>query len=87
MFPEKVLAMKTFEGFIKNSIEKHGFDYVKGTSEYIIMKNPKSYKSYLSKALDENWADEYIAGKKIKENKKNTYVEKQEIEEAKIIQK
>lgn len=87
LFPERVLSMKTFEGFIKNSIEKYGFDYVKGTSEYTVMKNPKSYKSYLSKALDENWADEYLTNKKTKENKKITYIEKEEIEEAKIIQK
>lgn len=88
LFPERVLQMKTFEGFIKTSIDKYGFDYVKGTSEYTIMKNPKSYKSYLSKALDENWADEYITSKKNKENKKIVEVEKkEEIEEAKIIQK
>ena len=43
MFPEKVLEMKTFENFIKNSIEKHGFDYVKGTAEYTIIKKPSSY--------------------------------------------
>jgi len=70
MFPEKVLEMKTFENFIKNSVEKHGFDYVKGTAEYTVLKKPKSYKSYLTKALEENWADEYIASKKAKENKK-----------------
>ena len=71
MFPERVVQMKTFEGFIKNSVEKHGFDYVKHTAEYTIMKKPSSYKSYLLKALEGNWADEYIAQKKSKENKKN----------------
>lgn len=90
MFPERVLQMKTFENFLKSSIDKHGFDYVKYTSEYTILKNPKSYKSYLSKALDENWADEYIASKKAKEIKKSIQEKiskKEEIEEAKIIQK
>ena len=70
LFPEKVLAMKTFESFIKESVEKHGFDYVKGTAEYTALKTPKSYKSYMSKALENNWADEYISSKKVKENKK-----------------
>ena len=69
MFPDRVLAMKTFENFIKRSIENYGFDYVKYTAEYIISKNPKNYKSYLSKALEENWADEYIARKQLKEQK------------------
>ena len=85
MFPEKVLEMKTFENFIKNSVEKHGFDYVKGTAEYTIIKKPKSYKSYLTKALEENWADEYIASKKAKENKKIRQ-EAKVIEEAIIVE-
>jgi hypothetical protein len=85
MFPEKVLEMKTFENFIKNSVEKHGFDYVKGTAEYTVLKKPKSYKSYLTKALEENWADEYIASKKAKENKKIRQ-EAKVIEEAIIVE-
>lgn len=88
LFPERVLAMKTFEGFVKKSVDDYGFDYVKGTAEYTILKNPKSYKSYMSKALEENWADEYITNKKIKNDKKSTYKEKEEerIEEAIIVQ-
>ena len=70
LFPEKVLTMNTFETFIKESVAKHGFDYVKGTAEYTALKTPKSYKSYMSKALENNWADEYISSKKVKENKK-----------------
>ena len=86
MFPDRVLAMKTFENFIKRSIENYGFDYVKYTAEYIISKNPKNYKSYLSKALEENWADEYIARKQLKEQKT---IEKpiEIIEEAEILNK
>ncbi len=86
MFPDRVLAMKTFENFIKKSIETYGFDYVKYTAEYIISKNPKNYKSYLSKALEENWADEYIARKQLKEQKS---IEKpiEFIEEAEILNK
>ncbi len=86
MFPDRVLAMKTFENFIKRSIENYGFDYVKYTAEYIISKNPKNYKSYLSKALEENWADEYIARKQLKEQKS---IEKpiEIIEEAEILNK
>ena len=89
LFPEKVLSMKTFETFIKNAVEKKGFDYVKGTAEYTVLKKPKSYKSYLSKALEENWADEHIANKKsrIKQQQKNETINFVEIEEAKIIAK
>ena len=85
LFPEKVLSMKTFETFIKNAVEKKGFDYVKGTAEYTVLKKPKSYKSYLSKALEENWADEHIANKKsrIKQQQKNETINFVEIEEAK----
>ena len=89
MFPERVVQMKTFEGFIKNSVEKHGFDYVKHTAEYTIMKKPSSYKSYLLKALEGNWADEYIAQKKSKENKKNKkeeMINEAPIEEAQIVE-
>jgi hypothetical protein len=87
LFPSKVLEMKTFEKFIKDSVKEYGFDYVNWTSEYTILKNPTSYKSYLSKALDGNWADEYIANKKNKENKKNKQIEEEnKIEEAILIE-
>lgn len=87
LFPKRVLEMKTFESFIKNSIEKFGFDYVKYTSEYTISKKPGSYKSYLAKALEGNWADEYIA-KKNENKKKIEHVEvEKEIEEAEIVNK
>lgn len=69
LFPKRVLEMKTFESFIKNSIEKYGFDYVIWTAEYTILKKPTSYKSYMLKALENNWADEYIAKKKLREIK------------------
>ncbi len=69
LFPKRVLEMKTFESFIKNSVEKYGFDYVIWTAEYTIIKKPTSYKSYLLKALENNWADEYIAKKKVKKEK------------------
>ncbi len=86
LFPDRVLAMKTFEGFIKKSVETYGFDYVKYTSEYTIIKSPKNYKSYLVKALEENWADEYIAKKQVKEQSKlENAVEI--IEEAEIVNK
>lgn len=86
LFPDRVIAMKTFEGFIKKAVETYNYDYVKYTAEYTINKNPKSFKSYLAKALEENWADEYIAKKQIKEQK---IIEKplEVIEEAIIIDK
>ena len=87
LFPPKVLAMKTFENFIIEAIGKYGFEYVKATSEYTIMKNPSSYKSYLLKALEGNWADEYIAKKKTTDNKKVKKTEETKpVEEAQIIE-
>lgn len=87
LFPKRVLEMKTFESFIKNSIEKYGFDYVIWTAEYTIIKKPTSYKSYMLKALENNWADEYIAKKKQSKNNIKTVEIKSEIQEAEIVNK
>lgn len=90
LFPSRVLEMKTFKNFIRSSIEKFGFDYVKYTSEYTVSKSPGSYKSYLAKALEGNWADEYIAKKKIKEKNISSQDEifiESKIEEAEIVYK
>lgn len=88
MFPEKIKLMKTFEPFIQDEIKKHGLEYVKYTCEYVLMKNPKtSLKSYLAQALEKNWADEYIAGKKVKEQKTVIEEPKDLIEEAIIVNK
>lgn len=87
LFPEKVLSMKTFESFIINAVEKYGFNYVKRTSEYTILKRPTSYKSYLVKALDENWAEEYIANKEATKKKEEKIQEAAPIiEEANIVE-
>ncbi len=86
LFPLKVLEMKTFENFIKESIEKYGFDYVLLTSEYTVLKKPSSYKSYLAKALEGNWADEYIINKNQKNRENKKIEEKNKIQEAIIIQ-
>lgn len=67
LFPESVKSMKTFKNLITDSIVKFGFEYVKLTSEYVILQNPKSFKSYLNQALENNWADEYISKKKSKD--------------------
>ena len=87
LFPERVQQMKTMESFINDSVKKYGFDYVKFTSEYVSIKKPKSYKNYLAQALENNWADEYIAGKKLKEQKVVKEEPKEIIEEAVIMNK
>ena len=87
ILPQRVQAMKTIDRFIEDSIKQYGFDYVLGTCEYVIIKKPTSFKAYLDKALKENFADEYIANKKSKEVKKVSVIEKEVIEEVKIIQK
>jgi hypothetical protein len=87
LFPKRVLEMKTFESFIKNSVQKYGFDYVIGTAEYTIIKKPTSYKSYMVKALENNWADEHIAKKNENKSKKVPTENKEEIQDAEIINK
>ena len=87
LFPKRVLEMKTFESFIKNAIVKYGYDYVVGTAEYTIRKKPNSYKSYMAKALEGNWADEYISKKKEIKIISKPEVISNVIEEAKIVEK
>ncbi len=87
LFPKRVLEMKTFESFIKNAIVKYGYDYVVGTAEYTIRKKPNSYKSYMAKALEGNWADEYISKKKESKIISKPEVISNVIEAAKIVEK
>lgn len=86
LLPERAREMKTMEKFIEESIKKYGYEYVLYTCEYVVMKNPLSFKGYLTKALTENYADEYIAKKKLKEQKKIEEI-KEVIEEAIVINK
>lgn len=85
LLPERAKVMKTIEKFIEDAINKYGYEYVFYTCEYVVMKNPVSFKAYLTKALKENYADEYIAKKKIKEQKKVIEEPKEVIEEANIV--
>ena len=87
LFPKRVLEMKTFESFIKNAVVKYGYDYVVGTAEYTIRKKPNSYKSYMAKALEGNWADEYISKKNESKNISKPKELSNVIEEAKIVEK
>lgn len=85
LLPERAKVMKTIEKFIEDAINKYGYEYVFYTCEYVVMQNPVSFKAYLTKALKENYADEYIAKKKIKEQKKVVEKPKEVIEEANIV--
>ena len=90
ILPDRVKYMKTMEKFLNDSIKQYGYEYVLRTCEYVVLKNPSSFKAYLSKALKENYADEYIANKKAKNEKKNdkenvNYTEIEEVEVAEII--
>ncbi len=90
ILPDRIKYMKTMEKFLNDSIKQYGYEYVLRTCEYVVLKNPSSFKAYLSKALKENYADEYIANKKAKNEKKNSkengnYTEIEEVEVAEII--
>lgn len=66
----KVSALKTINPVVSNALNNHDYEYVLYTAEYTAMYAKKSILKYFKDALVNNWADEYIAKKKIKLEKK-----------------
>jgi hypothetical protein len=58
-------------------LKNYDFTFVKYTAEYTVLNCKVSYIKYFKDALTNNWADEYIAKKKVKEVKveKNSIIE------------
>ena len=61
---------KTLPNIIREALKKHNYDFVKYTAEYTTINCKTSYIKYFKDALDNNWADEYIAKKQLKFEKK-----------------
>ena len=70
IFPEVAKKFKTLPNVIRDGLKNHEFKYVKYTAEYTALFCKTSYIKYFKDALENNWADEYIAKKENKEVKK-----------------
>ena len=85
IFPPIAQKLKTLNLTIKEALKKYDYDYVKNTAEYTAYNCKVSYMKYFKDALENNWADEFIAKKMAKTEKKLKNKEKI-IEEAILIQ-
>ncbi len=77
VLPEKARNIASIISIIDNALNQYDFNYVKWTAEYTGLHCKQSIKKYLSDALENNWAEEYIADKKQK-LEKNSKKEKEE---------
>ncbi|MGL4968565.1 MAG: hypothetical protein ACRC5B_00155, partial [Fusobacteriaceae bacterium] len=75
ILPKKAKALKTMPNTIKKAIQKYGYNHIENVSEYIKEQNPKSISGYFTKALENNWAEDFIRNKKIKAEKSVDIVE------------
>ena len=70
---------------VEKFLKKYEFDYVKYTAEYTALNAKASILKYFKEALINNWADEYIVKKKVKDIKQKEK-EKEVIEEAVVVE-
>ena len=77
IFGPKGAALKTLPNVIKEALNSYEYEYVKYTAEYTAYNAKASLLKYFKDALVNNWADEYIAKRKVKEAKeeKNSSIE------------
>jgi hypothetical protein len=85
IFGEKGKKLKSLPNTVKEALKKYDFNYVMYSAEYTNINCKVSILKYFKEALLNNWAEEYIARKEIKEEKKTKKIEKLPIEEAIII--
>ena len=84
IFGSKGDSLKTLPNIIREALKKYEFDYVKYTAEYTALNAKASILKYFKEALINNWADEYIVKKKVKDIKQKEK-EKEVIEEAVVV--
>lgn len=93
ILPEKAKSMSSLRELLDGALNQYDFNYVKWTAEYTAIHCKQSIKKYLGDALENNWAEEYIADKKQKEEKSKRRnneqqlkltLENEEIEKVKI---
>jgi len=85
IFGSKGDSLKTLPNIIREALKKYEFDYVKYTAEYTALNAKASILKYFREALINNWADEYIVKKKVKDIKQKEK-EKEVIEEAVVVE-
>ena len=85
IFGSKGDSLKTLPNIIREALKKYEFDYVKYTAEYTALNAKASILKYFKEALINNWTDEYIVKKKVKDIKQKEK-EKEVIEEAVVVE-
>ncbi len=87
IFGEKGAKLKTLTSVISEALKNYDYSYVKYTAEYTVLNCKVSLIKYFKEALLNNWAEEYIAKKEIKAEKKAFKLENiPVIEEAVIVE-
>ena len=69
-FPDVARRLKSLPQIIREALKKYGYNYVKYTAEYTAFNCKTSYIKYFKDALQNNWAETYIAKKENIEEKK-----------------
>jgi len=84
-FPDVAKKLKSLPNLIEDALKKYEFSYVKYNAEYTVLNCKTSFVKYFKDSLDKNWAEDYIAKKESKAEKK---AKKQEsmIEEAILVE-
>jgi len=94
ILPEKARSISSLRELLDGALNQYDFNYVKWTAEYTAIHCKQSIKKYLGDALENNWAEEYIADKKQREERnkrKNNEqqlkltLENEEIEKVKVV--
>lgn len=76
IMPIKAKELKTMPKLIKDGIKIYGLEYIKYVAEYMKLHKVGNIRSYFLKALENGWADDYVAKKKQAENKNISKQEK-----------
>ncbi len=82
IFGTKGTSLKTLPNVIKEALKQYDYEYVLYSAEYTMINAKVSILKYFKDTLSNNWADEYIAKKKLKKEK----IREKEVEEAVIIE-
>lgn len=64
ILPEKARQLKTLPKFLKTSALTYGLEHLIKVAEYVKSQKPRSILGYFSKALEQDWASDYILSTK-----------------------
>jgi hypothetical protein len=79
ILPEKARNIKSLRPMLDMALSEYEFEYVMWTAEYTAINCKQSIKKYLGDALENNWAEEFIAEKKLKETRKKEKTEEKQL--------